>query len=84
MKKGITQDMVCRQSLMKYAEKYGDSRASRKYNKNRIYIYFWRACWDGSVEFLACQSQRPHSHPNQHTECASASRRISQRSCQGI
>ena len=68
MSKSITQDMAYRQSLMKYAEKYGVSRASRKYNKSRSYIYFWRARWDGSVESLACQSRRPHSHPNQHTE----------------
>ena len=67
MSKSITQDMTYRQSLMKYAEKYGVSRASRKYNKNRSYIYFWKARWDGTVESLACQSRRPHSHPNQHT-----------------
>lgn len=60
--------MTYRQSLMKYAEKYGVSRASRKYNKSRSYIYFWRARWDGSAESLVCQSRRPHSHPNQHTE----------------
>ncbi len=53
---------------MKYAEKYGVSRASRKYNKSRSCIYFWKKRWDGSVESLACQSRRPHSHPNQHTE----------------
>ena len=68
MRKSITQDMAYRQSLMKYAEKYGVSRASRKYNKSRSYIYFWQARWDGSVESLACRSRRPHSHPNQHTE----------------
>ena len=68
MSKSITQDMAYRQSLMKYAEKYGVSRASRKYNKSRSYIYFWRARWDGTVQSLACQSRRPHSHPNQHTE----------------
>ena len=68
MRKSITQDMAYRQSLMKYAEKYGVSRASRKYSKSRSYIYFWRARWDGNVESLACQSRRPHSHPNQHTE----------------
>ena len=39
--------MAYRQSLMKYAEKYGVSRASRKYNKSRSYIYFWKARWDG-------------------------------------
>ena len=42
MSKSITQDMRYRQSLMKYAEKYGVSRASRKYNKSRSYIYFGR------------------------------------------
>lgn len=68
MGKSITQDMAYRQSLMRYAEKYGVSRASRKYNKSRSYIYFWKARWDGSVESLACQSRRPHRHPNQHAE----------------
>ena len=68
MSKSITQDMAYRQSLMKYAEKYGVSRASRRYNKSRSYIYFWKARWDGSAESLACQSRRPHHHPNQHTE----------------
>ncbi|MBQ7491402.1 MAG: transposase family protein [Clostridia bacterium] len=68
MSNSITQDMAYRQSLMKFAQKYGVSRASRKYNRSRSYIYFWRSRWDGSVESLACQSRRPHSHPNQHTE----------------
>ena len=68
MSKSITQDMAYRQSLMKYAEKYGVSRASRKYNKSRSYIYFWKQRWDGSVASLVCQSRRPHSHPNQHTD----------------
>ena len=49
-------------------EKYGVSRASRKYNKSRSYIYFWKKRWDGRAESLVCQSRRPHSHPNQHTE----------------
>jgi len=30
--------------------------------------YFWKSRWDGSVESLASQSRRPHSHPNQHSE----------------
>ena len=68
MSKSITQDMAYRQSLMKYAEKYGVIRASRKYNKSRSYIYFWKARWDGTAQSLVCQSRRPHSHPNQHTE----------------
>ena len=64
----ITQDMKFRYSLMRYAEKYGVARASRKYNKAKSYIYFWKARFDGSIESLACQSRRPHSHPRQHTE----------------
>ena len=68
MSNSITQDMNYRQSLMKYAEKYGVKRASRKYNKSRSYIYFWRARWDGTVNSLSCQSKRPHGHPRQHTE----------------
>ena len=68
MSKSITQDMAYQQSLMKYVEKHGVKRASRKYNKSRSYIYFWKARWDGTAESLACRSRRPHSHPNQHTE----------------
>lgn len=60
--------MAYKQSLMKCAEKYGLSRASRKYNKSWSYICFWKQRWDGSAASLACQSRRPHSHPNQHTE----------------
>ena len=54
----ITQDMKFRQSLMNYAKKYGVSRASRKYNKSRSYIYFWLKRWDGSVESLAVKRLR--------------------------
>ena len=61
-------ESICIQSLIKYAEKYVVSRASRKYNKCRSYIYFWRCRWDGSVESQVSQSRRPHSHPNQHIE----------------
>lgn len=68
MSQSITQEMKYRQSLMKYAEKYGVNRASRKYNKSRSYIYFWKQRWNGSVASLAYQSRRSHSHPNQHTE----------------
>ena len=60
--------MKFRYSLMKYCEKYGVSRASRKYNKSRSYIYFWKNRFDGTLESLACQSRKPHHHPHQHTE----------------
>jgi len=63
----ITQDMKYRHSLIRFALKYGVSKASRKYNKARSYIYFWLSRYDGSIKSLACKSKRPHSHPNQHT-----------------
>lgn len=66
--KSVTQDMKYRQSLMNYALKFSVSRASRKYNKSRSYIYFWLKRYDGTLESLAYRSRRPHSHPNQHTE----------------
>lgn len=59
--RSITQDM-------KYAEKHGVARASRKYNKGRSNIYFWQKRFDGSIESLSCQPRRPHRHPRQHTE----------------
>ena len=64
----VTQDMKYRQALIRYAERYGVSRASRKYNKSRSYIYFWKSRYDGTLESLACRSRRPHHHPNEHTE----------------
>ena len=70
MRQSITQDMKYRQSLMKYAEKYGVSRASRKYNKSRSYIYFWKQRWDGSVASLAC-------HPDARTAIPTSTRKPS-------
>lgn len=64
----ITQNMKFRQSLVSFALKHGVSRASRKYNKTRSYIYFWLSRYNGNIESLACRSRKPHSHPNQHTE----------------
>ena len=63
----ITQDMRYRLSLIKYAEKYGVTKAAIKYKTNRQYIYRWKNRYDGSIESLRCRSRRPHHHPNQHT-----------------
>lgn len=63
----ITQDMRYRLSLIKYAEKYGVTKAAIKYKTNRQYIYRWKRRYDGSIESLRTLSRRPHHHPNQHT-----------------
>ena len=64
----ITQDMRFRLSLIKYAQKYGVSKAACKYRTNRQYIYRWLKRYDGTIESLREKSRRPHTHPNQHTE----------------
>lgn len=63
----ITQDMRYRLSLMKYAEKYGVTKAAIRYKTDRQYIYRWKRRYDGTIESLRCRSSRPHHHPNQHT-----------------
>ena len=63
----ITQDMRYRLSLIKYAERYGVTKAAVKYKTNRQYIYRWKNRYDGSWDSLRDRSRRPHSHPNQHT-----------------
>ena len=58
--------MLYRQSLLRYAEKYGVTKAAIHYRTNRQYIYRWRKRYDGTLPSLADRSHRPHSHPNQH------------------
>ena len=60
--------MRFRQSLLKYSEKYGVTKAAIKYKVNRQYIYRWKRRYDGSIESLRDRSRRPKHHPNQHTE----------------
>lgn len=63
----ITQQMRYRMSLIKYANKYGITKASRVYNINRQYIYRWENRYDGNILSLSNRSRRPKSHPNAHT-----------------
>lgn len=57
--------MRYRSSILKYAQDKGVTKASRKYNKARSYIYFWLKRYDGTLESLANRSRRPHNHPAQ-------------------
>jgi len=63
----ITQQLLYRQSLIKYADKYGVTKAAIKYKTNRQYIYRWKSRYDGTLQSLADRSRRPHNHPKQHT-----------------
>ena len=60
--------MRYRESLIKYADQHGVSKASRVYNTNRQYIYRWKNRYDGNIRSLENKSKRPKSHPNQHTQ----------------
>jgi transposase len=67
----IAQAMRYRESLLKYADKHGIRKASRKYNEHLSYIYFWKARWEESsrsIESLRDKPKRPHSYPNEHSE----------------
>ena len=55
----ITQDMRYRLSLIKYAERFGVTKATIKYKTNRQYIYRWKRRYDGSIESLRDRSRRP-------------------------
>lgn len=63
----ITQDMQYRQSLLKYADRYGVTKAAIEYKTNRQYVYRWQKRYDGTWESLKDKSHRPHHHPNEHT-----------------
>ena len=64
----VTQIMRYRQALIKYAEKYGVTKAAIRYKTNRQYIYRWKNRYDGTLQSLADKSHKPHHHPNQHTD----------------
>lgn len=64
----ITQTMLFRQSLIKYALKHSVIKAAIRYNTNRQYVYRWMRRYDGSLQSLANKSRRPHNHPNQHSK----------------
>ena len=59
----VTQDMRFRQSLLKYSQKYGVTKAAIKYKTNRQYIYRWLKRYDGTLESLREKSRRPWIMP---------------------
>ena len=64
----ITQDILYKQSVVKYSYKYGVTKAAIKFKMYRKTIYRWREKYDGTAKSLMNKSRRPHSHPNQQSE----------------
>lgn len=61
--------MQFRQRVVKCAIKYNNNaQAARRYHTSRQQVQRWRNKYDGTVQSLANQSTRPHSHPNQYTK----------------
>ncbi len=65
--KSITQDVRYKQSVIKYSQKYGVTKAAIKFREHRKTIYRWIEKYDGTLESLKNKSRRPHHHPNEHT-----------------
>ena len=63
----ITQDILYKQSVVKYSFKHGVTKAAIKFKMHRKTIYRWREKYDGTAKSLKNKSRRPHSHPSQHT-----------------
>lgn len=59
--------MRFRQKLCEYALKHGVTKAARKYQTYRQFIYRQLARYDGTARSLALYSRRPHFSPNAHT-----------------
>ena len=64
----ITQDILFRQSVVKYSLKHGVTEVAIRYRQQRRTIYRWIKKYDGTPESLKNKSRRPHSHPKQHTQ----------------
>ena len=64
----ITQDILYKQSVVKYSYRNGVTKAAIKFKMHRKTIYRWREKYDGTAKSLKNKSRRPHRHPNEHTE----------------
>lgn len=63
----IAQEAMKKQAVVKYAERNGKSKASRKYGVSLPSVKRWCKRYDGTWKSLLEKSHRPHSHPKQHT-----------------
>lgn len=64
----ITQDILYKQSVVKYSYRNGVTKAAIKFKMHRKTIYRWREKYDGTAKSLKNKSRKPHSHPKQHTQ----------------
>ena len=63
----LTQEAQRRQGVVKYAQKHGKSKASRKYGVSLSSVKRWSKRYDGTWQSLQERTHRPKQHPRQHT-----------------
>lgn len=63
----ITQEAHHRQRILKYAEKYGVTRASIRYKVSRKTVHKWKKRYDGSIESLKDRERAPHRNARKQT-----------------
>ena len=64
----ITQDILYKQSVIKYSLRFGVTKAAIKFGMHRKTIYRWIEKYDGTAKSLKNKSRKPHYHPKQHTD----------------
>ena len=64
----VSQEARNKEKILKYAKKYGVTKACRQYWVSRASVYRWRSKYDGTWQSLLEKSHRPLSHPRQHTD----------------
>ena len=64
----ITEEMRFLRRLCEYALKNGVTRAARRYQTNRQFVYCQLKKYDGDVRSLVLKSRRPHNNPNAYNE----------------
>lgn len=67
----ISQKAKYRESMIKYAKRFGIQEACVRFNKTRSYIYRWKARYEasgGDIRALEDISRQPHHSPSRHSE----------------
>ena len=62
------QKLKYKETVVKFSNKYGVTKAAIKFGECRRTIYRWRERYDGSLKSLEEKSRRPKKHPKQHSE----------------
>ncbi len=61
-------DLKYRHSIVKYALRFGPTRASDHFNISRSFVYKFINMYDGTLNSLKRKSKRPLHHPNESTK----------------